>query len=226
VICVTGNGLSVTEDLARRFLSIRLAPQCEDAEARPFPGGFLDAIFARRAELLAAVLTIWRWGRQNKPAAGMTLASYEDWARWCRDPLLALGCADPVARVREAKQADPRRRVLADLFTCWHTHHKTEAVAVAALAMPVAEILDPLNRGRQFRASRVQSMIGTRAAGFVLRYEPSTGKWGTGAYALERTAPEDGPKAAAGEPEPPAPMPPMPPMPLPAKAERDWQGEL
>jgi len=31
-----GNGLSVAEDLARRFLEVLLDPQCEDPEARPF----------------------------------------------------------------------------------------------------------------------------------------------------------------------------------------------
>jgi hypothetical protein len=35
-IAVTGNGLSVSEDLARRFLEVFLDPQCEDPEARPF----------------------------------------------------------------------------------------------------------------------------------------------------------------------------------------------
>jgi hypothetical protein len=33
-VAVTGNGLSVSEDLARRFLEVLLDPQCEDSEAR------------------------------------------------------------------------------------------------------------------------------------------------------------------------------------------------
>jgi hypothetical protein len=68
-ICVTGNGLSVTEDLARRFLWSELDARMEDPEQRPFAAGFLEQIESRRAELLAAALTFWRWGRQN--AAGL-----------------------------------------------------------------------------------------------------------------------------------------------------------
>ena len=68
-IAVTGNGLTVTEDLARRFILCELDARCEDPESRPFTSGFLKGIEHRRAELLAAVLTIWRWGRQNADAA-------------------------------------------------------------------------------------------------------------------------------------------------------------
>jgi hypothetical protein len=218
LIAITGNGLSVSEDLARRFLSIQLAPNCEDAETRPFPGGFSASIFARRAELLTAVLTIWRWGRQTKLKPGLVLASYEDWGRWCRDPLIALGCADPVERVRQAKQADPKRRVMAELFDCWQAHHGATPVTVAKLATPVAEILDPQNRSRQYRATRLQSMIGTRAGGFVLTLQPAAGKWGAATFALERTT-----AAAPVTPEKAAPMPPMP---SPQKAACVWEAEL
>jgi hypothetical protein len=223
LIALTGNGLSVSEDLARRFLAIELAPQCEDAETRPFEGGFLKSIFDRRAALLAAVLTIWRWGRQTELKAGLVLASYEDWGRWCRDPVLALGCADPVERVRQAKQADPKRRMLGELFACWHQHHQTGPVTVAKLAAPVVEILDPLNKGRQFRASRARSMIGTRAAGFVLTCEPSAGKWGAATYALKPAT-----ATGAAQADPPAAIAPMPPMnPInDATTAEGWRGEV
>ena len=64
-VAVTGNGLTVTEDLARRFIPCELDARCEDPEQRPFPTGFLDQVEQRRAELLTAALTIWRFGRQN-----------------------------------------------------------------------------------------------------------------------------------------------------------------
>ena len=62
---LTGNGLTISEDLARRFIYASLDAQCEDPEQRPFGPGFLEGIEARRAELLSAALTIWRWGRLN-----------------------------------------------------------------------------------------------------------------------------------------------------------------
>ena len=64
-IAVTGNGLTLSEDLVRRFLLCELDARCEDPEQRSFESDFLAKIELRRADLLAAVLTIWRWGRQN-----------------------------------------------------------------------------------------------------------------------------------------------------------------
>ena len=105
-VAVTGNGLTVTEDLARRFISCELDARCEDPEQRPFPAGFLDQVEQRRAELLTAALTIWRWGRQS--ATGLTrgkpLGSFERWAEWCRDPFVTLGCCDPVERIESLKR--------------------------------------------------------------------------------------------------------------------------
>ena len=53
-IAVTGNGLTVTEDLARRFIPCELDARCEDPESRPFASGFLKDIERQRSELLAA----------------------------------------------------------------------------------------------------------------------------------------------------------------------------
>ena len=82
-IAVTGNGLSVSEDLARRFIPCSLDARCEDPETRPFASGFLGRIEQRRPELLAAALTIWRWARQNAGsiAKGKPLGSFEDLVR-------------------------------------------------------------------------------------------------------------------------------------------------
>lgn len=120
LIILTGNGLTVSEDLARRFIGIELDPRTEDAEARPFKTDIRAEVTARRPELLAALLTIWRWGRTAagvKP--GLTLGSFEQWGRWVRDPLLALGCQDPAERVSEAKERDGRRQAVGELFTLW-----------------------------------------------------------------------------------------------------------
>ena len=47
-IAVTGNGVAVTEDLARRFLVCELDARCEDPEQRLFESGFLGRIEHRR----------------------------------------------------------------------------------------------------------------------------------------------------------------------------------
>ena len=63
-VVLTGNGLTVSEDLARRFIMVDLDPRTEDPESREFKSDILRDVGARRAELLAALLTIWRWGRR------------------------------------------------------------------------------------------------------------------------------------------------------------------
>ena len=114
-VILTGNGLSVSEDLARRFDVVELDARTEDPEARPFTTNIRGEVTARRTELLAALLTIWRGRRiatDIKP--GLPLGSFEQWCRWVRDPLLALGCQDPVARVSEMKERDGDREWLAE----------------------------------------------------------------------------------------------------------------
>jgi hypothetical protein len=73
-IALTGNGLSVSEDLARRFITVELDPRTEDPETRCFPNDLLAEVGAHRRGLLADSLTIWRWGRQMPDlAAGRPL---------------------------------------------------------------------------------------------------------------------------------------------------------
>jgi hypothetical protein len=172
LITVTGNGLTLSEDLARRFLFCELDARCEDPEQRPFKDGFLDEVQRRRSTLLAAALTIWRWGRQLADDAdakrGITLGSYEQWGRWVRDPLLALGCPDPVARVRQIKERDPARQHVIELFHAWWEAHRDAPVRVSDLAPPVRDIADPNGRGRQYVARAIQNLAGTRQGGFLL----------------------------------------------------------
>jgi hypothetical protein len=116
-VILTGNGLRVSEDNVRRFIPVDFDARTEDPESRPFKTDIRAEVTDRRRELLATLLTIWRWGRitvDMKP--GLPLGSFEQWCRWVRDPLLALGCQDPVGRVSEAKERDGGRQAAADLF--------------------------------------------------------------------------------------------------------------
>ncbi len=223
-VAVTGNGLSVTEDLARRFIPCELDARCEDPELRSFPAGFLGEIERRRAELLEAVLTIWRWGRQN--ATGLTrgkpLGSFESWAEWCRDPLLTLGCRDPVERIQTLKANDPRRQRIAELFRTWWEHHAGEIIKTNDLAEPVKATADPQGRGRQYLATFLAGLAGTRAAGFVLARQEPAGKWTAATYVLTQSAPpntmghrthrtdEPSGAAATSQVDPMGPMGPIP----------------
>lgn len=208
LVAVTGNGLLLSEDMARRFLTVELDAGMEDPEARDFRRDFLADALAARETLLRDVLTIWRWGRRMGDAlpAGRALGSFTEWARWCRDPLVALDCRDPALRVADAKAKDPRRQNVGEIFTAWWAAHGNRAVAVADLAEAVRAAADPAGRGRQYLAAKVRALDGTRAAGFVLARSPSEGRWSPDRYAL-RLAP------AEHRSGPQDPMPPILPMP-------------
>ena len=188
-VAVTGNGVTLAEDLVRRFLLAEFDACCEDPEQRDFGDGFLRNVQENRANLLAAALTILRFGRQHghELRRGRPLGSFEVWAEWCRDPLLALGCCDPVERISRVKADDPHRGEVVELFEAWHAHHGEKPTTVTNLAELVRASLDPHGRGRQHVASRLSRLAGTRAGGFVLTRQQAAGKWGASTYALRRT---------------------------------------
>lgn len=185
-VAITGNGVSLTEDLARRFLLVQLDAHTPDPEARSFPPGFLDSIIARRHELLNAALTIWRWGRQSESVlrSGLPLGSYEEWCRWVRDPLLTLGCADPIERLRVIKMQDPMRRGISEIYEEWSKCHETSPVKAAELSPSVVTLIDPQGRGRQFVASEVAKLVGTSVGGLQLTAQRGAGRWSATTYAL------------------------------------------
>jgi hypothetical protein len=119
-VFVTGNGVLLAQDIVRRFIPTEFDARMEDPERRRFSGDILDDVAQRRPELLAALLTIWRYGRlADGLMQGIALGSYEQWCAWARDPLLTLGCRDPVERMSEAKARDPFRQTVGALFAAW-----------------------------------------------------------------------------------------------------------
>ena len=191
-VVLTGNGLSVSEDLARRFLAVDLDARTEDPEARRFTTDILAEVRRGRTELLVDLLTIWRWGKISADVPeGLPLGSFDQWCRWVRDPLTALGCQDPVARVSEAKERDGRRQALVELFNLWWEKHHDQPIAVRQLHEDVIYALDPHGRGRQYVASRLQNLANTRMAGFVFTRQAPAGTWGAATYALKKTMGED-----------------------------------
>jgi hypothetical protein len=199
-VVLTGNGLTVSEDLARRFISIELDPRTEDPEARRFPNDVRADVARDRMKLLAAALTIWRWGRIERPAEGRPLGSFETWCRWVRDPLIALGCKDPVERIGEAKQRDGRRQSTAELFVTWWKRHQDRPIALRDLDDDVRHLIDPQGRGRQYISAQLEKLTGTRIAGLVLTRQPPAGKWGAATYAMKRTGDGDPHRDHRGHP--------------------------
>jgi hypothetical protein len=196
-VVITGNGLTVTEDLVRRFLATMLDAKVENAGTRPFKDGsteFLATIKARRLPLLAAALTIWRWGQQGcqgvdiKPK-GKTLGSFETWGRWVRDPLLALGCKDPAVRISDASANDLTKIRTIEMFMAWHGTHGCKQVSCkeAAAEHAVAKLF--VADGKVWTGTwqslrpHLNAKNNTRAAGAVFqRVEDNTRGGGAVSY--------------------------------------------
>ena len=191
-IALTGNGLTVREDLARRFVAIELDAGVEDPEARRFRGDVVAEALANRGALLVATLTVWRWGRDQDAtgtlASGLALGNFGQWCRWVRDPLLALGCADPARRVAIAKAGDRKREGVVELLAIWHTTYESRPMTVAGLSEELVRLLDPQGRGRQYLAASLGKLTGTRAGGFMLTAQRPAGQWGATTYSVRPTA--------------------------------------
>jgi hypothetical protein len=182
-IIVTGNAVRISEDLARRFLEVSLDARCENPEQRPFHEDFSASIKEHRADLLAAVLTIWRWGRQTSLRPGMPLGNFERWASWCRDPLLALGCVDPVQRAADIKSEDPLRQQIFEFLQAWYAQHGSKPTKLRDLDRKVRDLI---GGSRQKFATFVRNLEGARAGGFVVTITKPQGKWGVADYAVHR----------------------------------------
>ena len=178
-VAITGNGVQIAEDMVRRLVLCNLDARMADPEQRKFRPGYLDEVYRLRPELLSACLTIWRWGRQNSMPVGLPLGSYETWSRWCRDPLLALDCADPIARTAEIKAADPARKQLAEVFDIWWEKHGSARLKATELAPEVLEHIDEkatkrmdgtLQFNRQFVAKWLAKHTGTWVGQYHLEH--------------------------------------------------------
>lgn len=194
-IGITGNGLSLSEDLARRFLVVALDAGLEDPEAREFRGDLLAETQAARAALLGDALTIWRWGCQQGESLpyGCSMGSFSQWSRWCRDPLLALGCADPAERIAAAKANDPRRQAALEILEAWWQQHGGQEMAIKDLAEPVQLAVDPRGPTRQRLAAEIRKLVGARVGGFCLTVRPGRSRWDPNTFVLRKTvtAPEE-----------------------------------
>jgi hypothetical protein len=115
-----------------------------------------------------------------------------------RDPLLVLGCHDPVLRLTAAKERDARRQNVAEIFTIWWERHGKNPVALSGLHEDVKNAADPQSRGRQYLSAFFDRLAGTRMVGFVLTRQAAPGKWGVATYALKKT--DDGHRDHRGAP--------------------------
>ena len=104
VVFATSNNASVTRDMIRRLVHIRMETLTEEPECRTdFQHPNLEVwVMTHRARLLSAALTVLRaYAVAQRPAVGLRpLGSFESWSRVVRDAIVWAGGCDPLAATK------------------------------------------------------------------------------------------------------------------------------
>lgn len=98
VYAISGNGLSASEDMARRWLPIRLTCFDEDIQKRTFPHPDLYGYVRERRPLLLGSLQsmVENWTRKGMPDGSRPMASFTKWAVVVGGILEACGLPNPI----------------------------------------------------------------------------------------------------------------------------------
>src|SRR5690606_15632243 len=124
--------LTIMGDLSRRVLVAEIDPACERPELRRFDFDPVQRAREQRRALVAAGLTILRWGA-TVPEQVAPLGSFEQWSRRVRDPLIALGVGDPCACLDRLMAEDPEREAALALLAAVHGAFGEDRTTVAAM---------------------------------------------------------------------------------------------
>jgi putative DNA primase/helicase len=188
-VAITGNGVGVKGDAARRFVECFFDAGVENPSAREFERDLQSDVTYDRDAILAGILTIWRWGRQNKNLKpGVPVGTFEQWSRWARDPLVALGCMDAAITMKRSMESDPGREGEISVFRAWWGHHKDARV-------PGSDLHDEVLAEIHAKATRknvawyLRPKIGERIGGFILHRGPGEYAHSPAVYWLELTGP-------------------------------------
>jgi len=138
-IFATGNNPTVHGDMVRRTLVCSLDPKLERPELRKFHDNPMIRITSERGKYVAAILTIVRaYLAAGEPCKTQPLNSFEQWSRLIREPLLWLGCADPIQTIEESREEDPVMNSLRQFLEAWKItigiggHPMTSAEVISA----------------------------------------------------------------------------------------------
>lgn len=140
-VFATGNNIQILGDMTRRVILCSLDPQMERPEQRTFSGKPHELILADRGKYVAAALTIARaYAVAGFPDECPAIASFEDWSRFVRSPLVWLGRADPVDTMEKARGEDPVTTSLLALFAAIHGAGGTTARTSGGLKTLAEEV--------------------------------------------------------------------------------------
>ncbi len=143
----TGNNAVVTGDMVRRALVCNLDAGVERPELRHFDFDPLKTILENRGAFIAAILTIARAWRVAGGPDQSPLASYSDWRRLVRDPLIWLGQPDAAGSMEQNRAGDPELTELRSMLAAWAAVPGARGGLTAREAIALAEKRAPTVMG-------------------------------------------------------------------------------
>jgi putative DNA primase/helicase len=119
-VFATGNGIGFAGDMLRRGLICELKALSERPELREFRRDTLALAYNRRADYVAAALTIVRaYLAAGRPRVCDSLGSYGAWSSMVRSPLVWLGEHDPRQSMDEVRSENPELLLIAEFHQLW-----------------------------------------------------------------------------------------------------------
>jgi putative DNA primase/helicase len=115
-----GNNMHLIGDLGRRVMLCSLDANLERPELRQFRHDPLAMVLRDRGQYIASVLIIVRaYLAVGCPNECAPQASFEDWSRLIRSPLVWLGRTDPAETMENARGDDPDLSNLRTVVAAW-----------------------------------------------------------------------------------------------------------
>ena len=74
------------------------------------------------------------------------IASYEEWSKFVREPLMWLGEEDPVKSMDQARADDPVRSAVVELITEWKEHLGIEKAFKSSAIIDIAKEKRPVTK--------------------------------------------------------------------------------
>jgi putative DNA primase/helicase len=120
-VCVFGNGnnMRLIGDITPRTVQVSLDAKMERPELRNFNGDPFATILADRGRYIAAILTIARAYLAAGCPELRPLASFAEWTKLVRCPLIWLGRTDPWETNEKVRSDDPTRNELRAVMAAW-----------------------------------------------------------------------------------------------------------
>ena len=115
-----GNNIGVMGDMTRRTIECNLEPGVERPELREFSFDPIERVMANRGAYVAAALTMaLAYRKSEERVACDPIASYGQWSRVVREPLIWLGEDDPVRSMERARDMDAEQAAARELVAHW-----------------------------------------------------------------------------------------------------------